>query len=112
MGHGQSLRIECRIPGADCNPYLAYAAILASGLDGITNEIEPPPHFSGDIYQAAEIPRVPHSLAAPPTGSPSGCAGQLRAAVQEHYTHFFQKEIEAFDNSVTDWERWRYFERI
>jgi glutamine synthetase len=43
VGKGPSLRIECRIPGADCNPYLCFAAALASGLDGIANKIEPPP---------------------------------------------------------------------
>jgi glutamine synthetase len=52
VGKGQSLRIECRIPGADCNPYLAYAAVLASGLDGIANQIEPPDIFEGDVYMA------------------------------------------------------------
>ena len=54
VGRGQSLRIECRIPGADCNPYLAFAASLASGLDGINNEIEPPECFIGDIYAAQD----------------------------------------------------------
>ena len=52
VGHGQSLRIECRIPGADANPYLAFAATLAAGLDGIDGRIEPPPPFEGDVYAA------------------------------------------------------------
>ena len=52
VGSGPSLRIECRMPGADCNPYLAYAAALASGLDGIAKKIEPPPVFEGDVYVA------------------------------------------------------------
>ena len=52
VGEGPSLRIECRIPGADCNPYLCFAAALASGLDGIANQIEPPPLFDGDVYAA------------------------------------------------------------
>ena len=55
VGKGPSLRIECRIPGADCNPYLAFAASLASGLDGIANRIEPPEHFSGDVYAARDL---------------------------------------------------------
>ncbi|MBZ0277125.1 MAG: glutamine synthetase family protein, partial [Anaerolineae bacterium] len=50
VGHGSSLRIESRIPGADINPYLTFAAALASGLDGIRNKIEPPPIFEGDVY--------------------------------------------------------------
>ncbi|CAN5173596.1 glutamine synthetase family protein [soil metagenome] len=114
VGHGNSLRIECRIPGADCNPYLAYAAVLASGLDGIANKIEPPEHFSGDIYQAAELPRVPYTLrdATDSFAKSKFVASAFGEDVREHYTHFFRKEIEAFDNSVTDWERWRYFERI
>ena len=62
VGTGKSLRIECRIPGADCNPYLAFAAALASGLDGIRNRIEPPEYFSGDIYAARNLPRVPYTL--------------------------------------------------
>ena len=62
VGSGNSLRIECRIPGADCNPYLAYAASLASGLKGIEDQIEPPEIFEGDIYAARHLPRVPYTL--------------------------------------------------
>jgi glutamine synthetase len=114
VGHGKGLRIECRIPGADCNPYLTYAAILAAGLDGITNEIEPPAHFSGDVYQASELPRVPRTLreATDLFASSEFVKAAFGEEVQQHYTHFFRQEQDAFDNSVTDWERWRYFERI
>src|SRR3954469_22536765 len=63
VGDGPSLRIECRIPGADCNPYLALAASLASGLDGIKNQIEPPECFTGDLYGAKNLRRVPRALA-------------------------------------------------
>jgi hypothetical protein len=62
VGVGPSLRIECRIPGADCNPYLCFAAALASGLDGIANKMEPPPVFEGDAYAAGILPCVPASL--------------------------------------------------
>src|SRR6185436_11515580 len=62
VGTGSSLRIECRIPGADVNPYLVYAAALASGLDGIERKLAPPAAFSGDMYGAAELPRVPATL--------------------------------------------------
>jgi glutamine synthetase len=62
VGLGNSLRIECRIPGADCNPYLAYAATIAAGLDGIENRIEPPDIFQGDVYSAAHLPKVPLTL--------------------------------------------------
>jgi glutamine synthetase len=114
VGEGNSLRIECRIPGADCNPYLAYAAALAAGLDGIESKIDPPPIFAGDVYQAAELPRVPYTLRDATDlfeGSPF-VKQALGEDVQEHYSHFFRTEQKAFDNSVTDWERWRYFERI
>ena len=62
LGSGKSLRIECRLPGADCNVYLAFAAALASGLDGIRNKIEPPPPLEGNIYFAKDLLSVPQSL--------------------------------------------------
>ncbi len=114
VGSGASLRIECRIPGADANPYLAFTAALASGLDGIINHIEPPPIFEGDIYAAQHLPRVPYSLReATDLFAASDFVRQtLGDDVTEHYTHFFRTEQKAFDNAVTDWERKRYFERI
>jgi glutamine synthetase len=114
VGHDQSLRIECRIPGADANPYLAYSAVLAAGLDGIANNIEPPDIFEGDVYQAQQLPRVPYTLrdATDLFESSDFVKGVFGADVQAHYGHFFRTEQKAFDNSVTDWERWRYFERI
>jgi glutamine synthetase len=114
VGDGPGLRIECRIPGADCNPYLAFAAALASGLDGIANRIEPPECFVGDIYAAANLPRVPHTLgeAVDTFANSSFAKRALGEAVVEHYTHFFRTEAAAFNSAVTDWERQRYFERI
>jgi glutamine synthetase len=114
VGHDQSLRIECRIPGADCNPYLAFAASLASGLDGIANKTEPPACFVGDIYAAKNLPRVPYTLAeATDKFAASDFAQQAFGSdVVEHYTHFFRTEQAAFNAAVTDWERRRYFERI
>jgi glutamine synthetase len=114
VGHGQSLRIECRVPGADCNPYLVYAAALAAGLDGLRCQIEPPPVFNGDIYAAQHLPRIPLNLrAATDLFERSDFARQsFGEEVVEHYTHFFRMEQAAFDNAVTDWERKRYFERI
>jgi glutamine synthetase len=114
VGHGPSLRIECRIPGADCNPYLAYAAALASGLDGIRNRIEPPPIFEGDIYAAKHLPRVPYTLdeALANFKNSDFAKASFGEPVVEHYSHYFQTEIEAYRQSVTDWERKRYFERI
>ncbi|GIV76812.1 glutamine synthetase family protein [Litorilinea aerophila] len=114
VGRGQSLRIECRVPGADCNPYLAYSASLAAGLEGIAQQIEPPAPFAGDVYAARHLPHVPRSL-----GEATDLFEQsefvrrvLGEEVVEHYTHFFRVEQAAYDRAVTDWERRRYFERI
>jgi glutamine synthetase len=114
VGEGESLRIECRIPGADCNPYLAYAAAIASGLDGIAKKTEPPPLFQGDMYAAKDIPPLPGTLreAFERFEKSSFAREALGADVVEHYAHFFRNEQAAFDKAVTDWERQRYFERI
>lgn len=114
VGSGRSLRIECRIPGADCNPYLAYAAALTSGLHGIERQIEPPPLFEGDVYTARQVPQVPATLDDATDGFAASelVRTTFGEAVVEHYTHFFRTEAEAYRNAVTDWERARYFERI
>jgi glutamine synthetase len=114
VGRDQSLRIECRIPGADCNPYLGFAAALASGLDGMQRRLEPPPYFTGDVYAAQELPRLPRTLAEA-TGRFEQSEFARRTFGEEvvgHYTHFYRSEAAAFDKAVTDWERQRYFERI
>jgi glutamine synthetase len=114
VGSGPSLRIECRIPGADVNPYLAFAAALASGLDGVERQLEPPPRYQGDAYGASELPHLPHTLAeAIARFEASAFAREaLGEDVVEHYLHFFRSELAAFERTVTDWERERYFERI
>ncbi len=114
VGSGQSLRIECRIPGADCNPYLVFAAALASGLDGIANNLTPPAEFRGDAYQASELPHVPRTLseAIERFEGSEFCGRAFGAGVVKHYAHFFQTEQAAYNRAVTDWERARYFERI
>jgi len=114
VGSGPSLRVECRIPGADCNPYLALAALLAAGLDGIANQTEPPERFVGDVYSAGDLPHVPRTLHEAVDlfeASPFAKAAFGEEVVQ-HYTHFFRTEQSAYDAAVTDWERRRYFERI
>ena len=114
VGEGQSLRIECRIAGADANPYLALAACLASGLDGIASKIEPPDCFVGDVYAARNLERVPYTLAQSVERFEKSefAKRAFGADVLEHYAHFFRSEVAAFDKAVTDWERKRYFERI
>ena len=113
VGREQSLRIECRIPGADVNPYLAYAALLAAGLDGIERELEPPEMFRGNLYEAEDALQIPRTL-----GEAIEAAAEsklLRDAfgedVLEHYLHFARTEKRKFDEAVTTWERARFFER-
>ena len=114
VGSDQSLRIECRFPGADCNPYLAFAASLASGLAGIRDHTEPPEMFVGDVYAARHLPALPTSL--PAANDQFKSSAFARAAfgddVVEHYSHFYDTEHAAYARAVTDWERRRYFERI
>src|SRR3954463_556905 len=114
VGDGPAMRIECRIPGADCNPYLAFAAALASGLDGLRNRIEPPEAFVGDAYAAKNLRHVPRTLAeaAELFANSEFARSAFGADVVEHYSHFFRTEVAAFNSAVTDWERQRYFERI
>jgi glutamine synthetase len=113
VGHGPSLRIECRIPGADANPYLAYAATIAAGLDGIRNRIEPPPIFQGNVYQAADLPQVPRTLreALGELARSELAREAFGADVVKHYLHFLTTEQRKFDEAVTCWERARFFER-
>jgi glutamine synthetase len=113
VGHEASLRIECRAPGADANPYLAFAATLAAGLDGIEKKIEPPPIFTGDAYSAQNLTRVPASLLEAVKELESSAWARLAFGDQviDHYLHFFRTEQRKFDAVVTSWERARYFER-
>jgi glutamine synthetase len=113
VGHGASSRVECRIPGADANPYLAYAATLAAGLDGIANRIAPPAAFQGDAYSASNLPAVPTTL--PDAIREFERSPLFRKAfgeeVVDHLLHFARTEQRKFDETVTTWERRRYLER-
>lgn len=114
VGQGPSLRVECRIPGADANPYLVYAALLAAGLDGIERRLEPGPPFAGDAYRAHELPSVPTSLpeAIAELDASAFARRAFGDAVVEHLLHFARTELAAYETAVTDFERVRYFERI
>jgi glutamine synthetase len=113
-GEGAGFRVENRIPGADANPYLAYAATIAAGLYGIQRKLEPPTLYEGNAYEDAALPQVPKTLReAMSTLERSGAAREaFGARVIEHYLHMAQLEQEAFDRAVTDWELMRNFERI
>lgn len=114
VGKGSSLRIESRIPGADANPYLMYAASIASGLDGIRNKISPPAMIAGDVYRTQDLPQVPTTMSAAVTALEESTFAREAFGddVVEHYLHFFRTESASFDKAVTDWEKNRYFERI
>lgn len=114
IGSGKSLRIECRLPGADANPYLAFAASLAAGLEGIEKKVEPPAATIGDIYNKEVKVHMPNSLgAAAKVLAHSAFAKQAFGEdVVFHYSHFYEQEQKQYDAAVTDWERKRYFEQI
>jgi glutamine synthetase len=113
VGEGNSLRVENRIPGADANPYLAFAATIAAGLHGIQHKIEPPPALEGNAYESSVQP-VPKTMAEAVALFEGSRAA--RAAFGEevftHYLHAAKAELAAHDRAVTDWEKGRLFERV
>jgi glutamine synthetase len=113
VGRGPSLRVECRIPGADANPYIAHAAAIAAGLDGIRNRVEPPEALRGDGYDPAGLPAIPVTLreAIDELERSSLAREAFGESVAAHYLHFLRTEQRKFDEVVTCWERARYFER-
>jgi glutamine synthetase len=113
VGHGASTRVECRVPGADVNPYLALSALIAGGLDGIARELELEPPVDGNAY-VADKPRVPSTLRdATDRFFESALAREaFGAEVVEHYLNAAYVELAAFESAVTDWERVRGFERL
>jgi len=114
VGHGPSLRVESRIAGADVNPYLAFAAMIAAGLHGIDNELELEPDYPGNAYDAEGKPRLPtslHEAIALLEGSQLARAA-FGEDVVDHYLHYARTEQRAFEATVTDWERFRNFERM
>ena len=105
--------MECRIGGADLNPYLAFAALIAAGLAGIDEKLELQKPFEGDAYKASRTPEIPKTLRAA-TESLSK-SKMLRAAlgddVVDHYVHTSEWEQFEYDRRITDWELHRGFER-
>ena len=113
VGHGGGLRFENRLPGADVNPYLAIAAMIAAGLHGIDSELELEPPTEGNAY-ASDKPQVPKTLqAARDLFAASAVAREAFGQdVVDHYVNMADVEIDAFNAAVTDWERFRGFERL
>ena len=114
VGHGASLRLENRIPGGDVNPYLATAAVVAAGLAGIEEELELEPAFEGNAYDDPAAEHVPTGLAeALDLWRGSGFARRTFGDdVVDHYANMAAVELAAFGRAVTDWERFRGFERL
>ncbi|MDA7617921.1 glutamine synthetase family protein [Verrucomicrobia bacterium] len=114
VGHGPSFRIENRMPGADANPYLAFAAMLIAGMAGIDEKLDCPGSYEGNAYMDESLPALPGSLEeAKNSLNQSTLAREtLGDAVVDFYVRTAQLEIQAFASAVTDWERQRYFERI
>jgi glutamine synthetase len=113
VGRGSSLRLENRIPGGDVNPYLAVAGMVAAGLDGIERGLELRPAYEGNAY-AAEGDKVPWRLqdAVEEWTRSEWVASTFGEDVAEHYATMGRIELEAFGRTVTDWERYRGFERL
>jgi len=109
----KSVRVECRVGGSDLNPYLAYAALIAAGLDGVEKQMELEPAFKGDAYGGEDVREIPKTLRAATDALDN--SAMMRAAfgdgVVDHYVRAARWEQEEYDRRVTDWEIQRGFER-
>ena len=119
VGHGPSLRVECRVPGGDVNPYLALAGLVAAALSGVEQAsagqpLALPPPVTGNAYAADGLPRVPATLdeALALWETSELAAGAFGKDVVSHYATMARVELDAYRSAVTDWELRRYFERI
>jgi glutamine synthetase len=113
VGQGSGARLENRVPGGDCNPYLALAAMLAGGLYGIEQGLELEPEQTGNAY-TSDKPKVPTTLreARDAFAGSKVARALLGDEVVNHYTNMADVELAAFDSAVTDWELRRSFERM
>jgi glutamine synthetase len=114
VGHGASKRIECRVPGADVNPYMTLAALIAGGLHGVEHSLELEPALDGNAYGATDHPQVPTTLRAARDAFEASAVARAAFGddVVEHYVNAADVELAAFEAAVTDWERVRGFERL
>jgi len=114
VGHGPGLRFENRAGGSDLNPYLALSALIAAGLHGVAQGLELEPAYQGNAYLAENKPRLPTTLRdARDLFAASAVARQAFGdEVVDHYTNAADVELAAFESAVTDWERFRGFERL
>ena len=114
VGQENSFRLENRMPGADANPYLAFAAMLAAGLAGIEEELDCGKLYEGNAYADTGLPALPRTLrdAAALLDASRMARRAFSDTVTDFYVHTARCEVQAFADAVTDWERFRYFERI
>lgn len=122
VGHGAGLRIESRIPGADANPYLAFAGVIAAGLAGIEAGLDCGEPFNGNAYAAnaddsddgPTLTHVPWNLpdATIAFRDSDVANGAFGEDVMYHLVHGAEAEWKAFHQSVTDWEYRRGYERL
>jgi glutamine synthetase len=114
VGHGPSLRFENRVGGADLNPYMALSAIIAAGMHGVEQGLELEPVYEGNAYAADDKPQVPRSLrdARDLFASSAIARAAFGDEVVDHYVNAADVELAAFGATVTDWERYRGFERL
>jgi glutamine synthetase len=114
VGEGKSFRLENRMPGADANPYLAFAAMIAAGLAGVEEGLDCGALYEGNAYLDDKLPALPKSLrdAADLLNGSRFARRAFGDAVVDFYAHTARCEVQAFNDAVTDWERVRYFERI
>jgi glutamine synthetase len=112
VGHGKTRRVETRIPGGDVNPYLAFAALIAAGLDGVERKLEPPAKREGNAYES-DAERFPHTLreAIAALEESEFARDALGDDVIDHYLNYARTEQRLFDEVVTCYERERLFER-
>jgi glutamine synthetase len=113
IGHGQGLHIENRLPGADVNPYLAVAAMIAAGLHGLDAELTLEPATVGSAYEGTH-PHVPHTMRAARELFAAGEVARRAFGedVVDHYVHRADIELAAYESAISDWERFRGFERL
>lgn len=115
VGNGPSFRVENRIPGADVNPYYAYAATIAAGLDGVEANLPAPDIFDGNAWTREGVATVPTSLhrSLDLFAESKMARTAFGDEVFDHLLSSAQGELEAFDShTVTDWESRRYYERV
>ena len=113
VGHGPSLRVECRVPGGDVNPYLACSGLIAAALNGVEQGMPLPEPVTGNAY-AAGGPRVPRTLeeAAAAWSGSALAAAAFGDEVVAHYANMARVELDSYHAAVTDWELRRCFERL